>query len=64
MSEVTPQEEAVLDHLAAAWNVFVKLPNQHPMAYEEFAHAIHQNMGEKPLPLGIGRKALSPFVVV
>lgn len=38
---LTDQERAVLDHLAAAWNEFVKLPKQHPMHGTEMAQAIH-----------------------
>lgn len=41
MSQLTDEERAVLDKLAEAWNLFVKLPVQHPMHGQEFAHAIH-----------------------
>lgn len=38
---LTEEERLVLDKLAEAWNLYVKLPVQHPMHQQEFAHAIH-----------------------
>lgn len=38
---LTPDEMAVMDKLKEAWNLFVKLPVQHPMHNQEFANAIH-----------------------
>lgn len=38
---LTAAERAVLDKLAEAWNLFVKLPVQHPMHRNEFAGFIH-----------------------
>lgn len=38
---LTPEEMAVLDKLAAAWNAFIELPRQHPTHNQEFMYAIH-----------------------
>jgi hypothetical protein len=38
---LTEEERLILDKLAEAWNLFVKIPVQHPMHQQEFAHAIH-----------------------
>ena len=39
---LTPAEQAVMDHLVAAWNGFVDLPVQHPSDKPEFASALHR----------------------
>lgn len=38
---VTEQEAKVVGLLAEAWNEFLKLPAEHPMAQQEFCSAIH-----------------------
>jgi hypothetical protein len=38
---LTPDERNCLLHLAAAWNVFVAMPAQHPSETHEFQSAIH-----------------------
>lgn len=40
-NRLTPEESAVIEKLSDAWNLYVKLPAQHPMHQQEFAHAIH-----------------------
>lgn len=39
--KITKQEEAVLDMLAEAWNLFNALPVQHDSDKSEFMFAIH-----------------------
>lgn len=36
-----PNERAVLDHLAAAWNAYLELSKAHPDQDAEFRHGIH-----------------------
>lgn len=38
----TVQEIKVLDHLATAWNEYIKLPKQHNMEVNEMCSAIHR----------------------
>ena len=40
-ARVTEQEAKVVGLLAEAWNEFMKLPVEHPMAQREFCTAIH-----------------------
>lgn len=42
MRNLTDQEMAVIEHLAAAFNLFIRLPVKHPQHAEEFSHAIHE----------------------
>lgn len=37
----TDAEKRVVDHLAEAWNEFLRLPLQHPSEREEFIRGIH-----------------------
>lgn len=39
--QLTEGEKEVLNLLAASWNLFLKLPTQHPMHAQEFCGAIH-----------------------
>ena len=39
--ELTPDEHRVLELLAAAWNEFIKLPEEHPSDISEFIFGIH-----------------------
>jgi len=39
---LTAQEQLVVELLAEAWNAYLKLPEQHPMHRQEFAHSIHE----------------------
>lgn len=39
--ELTDQERAVLDLLAAAWNAYLALSKAHPDQDAEFRHSIH-----------------------
>ena len=39
---MTQQEKETLDHLAQAWNKFIKLPGKHPDHINEFKDAIHK----------------------
>jgi len=41
LSGLTPNEQAVLEHLAAAWNAFLILPPSHPDDVVEFRHGLH-----------------------
>jgi hypothetical protein len=41
-AKVTEQEAKVVGLLAEAWNEFLKLPQEHPMAQQEFCTAIHE----------------------
>jgi len=38
---LTADEQAVLEHLAAAWNTFLLLPSRHPDDVAEFRHELH-----------------------
>lgn len=38
---MTEQEKEIIDLLANAWNLFLKLPNHHPMDKQEFASYTH-----------------------
>ena len=38
---MTSDEQAVLEHLAAAWNAFLILPPYHPDDVVEFRHGLH-----------------------
>jgi hypothetical protein len=37
----TPQEDEIMNHLADAWNDFIKLEITHPDEKRDFANAIH-----------------------
>lgn len=39
---MTEEEKRVLTALAATWNLFVKLPIEHPDDLTEFRHGIHR----------------------
>lgn len=36
------REKKIIDHLASAWNEFVKLDKEHPDEQNDFANGIHQ----------------------
>lgn len=55
--KVTEQEARVIGLLAEAWNEFLKLPQEHPMAQQEFCTAIH-GCQDKVLARG-GRRAIN-----
>ncbi len=40
--EITQREARVVDLLAQAWNEYLLLPVEHPMAQAEFCTAIHR----------------------
>lgn len=40
--EITQREARVVELLAEAWNAYVQLPVEHPMAQAEFCTAIHR----------------------
>ena len=42
MSLLSQDEMAVLDHLVAAWNGFVRLPLLHPHERQEFMSVMHE----------------------
>jgi hypothetical protein len=42
MTELTVEERRVLEHLKQAFELYSKLPVQHPMHQLEFTLAIHQ----------------------
>lgn len=39
---LTKEETEIIDHLAQAYNLFIKLQTKHPCDNEEFMHGIHQ----------------------
>lgn len=41
-AEVTEQEYMIARMLGDVWNLFLKLPNEHPMQNQEFCTAIHR----------------------
>jgi hypothetical protein len=41
METLTPDEKAIIDKLADAFNTFYMLENKHPSDVGEFAHHIH-----------------------
>jgi len=41
MKELTSKEKEVIDHLASAWNAFMKLEHTHPSEVPEMQRAIH-----------------------
>lgn len=41
-SRLTQEEREVLDRLADVWELFLKLPVQHPMHQQEFGMTMHQ----------------------
>ncbi len=56
-ARVTDQEAVVVGLLAEAWNEFLKLPIEHPMAQREFCTAIH-SCQDKILARG-GRRVIN-----
>lgn len=56
-ARVTEQEAKVVGLLAEAWNEFLKLTIEHPMAHQEFCTAIH-GCQDKILARG-GRRAIN-----
>lgn len=59
-ARVTEQEAKVVGILAEAWNEYMKLPIEHPMAQQEFCTAIHECQ-DKVLARG-GRRSLNSKV--
>ena len=41
-AEVTEQEYQIVRGLGDIWNLFLELPNEHPMQNQEFCQAIHR----------------------
>ena len=41
ISEMTPNEREVIDHLVNAWNAFVGLRVEHPDDVSEFRRSLH-----------------------
>lgn len=35
------EEKSIINHLVNAWNIYVKLPKQHPDDIDEFRRSIH-----------------------
>lgn len=41
-TQITQHEMQIVEKLSEAWNLFMKLPVEHPMAQDEFCRAIHR----------------------